>query len=244
VKYWNNHLDEHWFVAALSQQVARQPKRVLLFGKPIVLVRNAKGDVWAFEDRCPHRGAALSAGRLTANGIECPYHGWTFGDAGRCVLMPGGAADGSPIGQFRVPALKVIERDGFVWVSNADEVSFPQRVLALDPARNRFRWQTRWGAPILDAQENFLDALHTHTVHRGLVRSEDVRRPTEVTLCVQQDGFVVDYAGQSTQSGLLFRLFESPRVRERAYFSGLSVAQIEYGYANGSTNWITLYFTP
>jgi phenylpropionate dioxygenase-like ring-hydroxylating dioxygenase large terminal subunit len=143
-----------------------------------------------------------------------------------------------------VPSFRVLERDGLVWVSTSAEAKLPERVTAMDPRQQRFVQQMRWGAPIIDAEENFLDALHTHTVHPGLVRRTDMRRPVAVTLKVAGDGFCVDYAGQADQTGVLFRLFESPRVSERAYFSALSVGQIEYRYANGSAIWITLYFTP
>ncbi len=101
-----------------------------------------------------------------------------------------------------------------------------------------------WRAPILEAQENFLDALHTHRVHPGLVRRDAARRPVTVTAAAADDGFRVDYEGQSDQSGLLFRLFESRRRVERAHFSGLSVAQLEYGYAAGWSAFITLAFAP
>lgn len=239
---WNPFLHRHWFVASLSRTVTRKPKRVVLFSKPAVLVRSESGDIWAFEDRCPHRGAALSAGKRGRDGLMCPYHGWTFGAGGHCIATPG-TYESRPIGEFKVPAFEVLERDGLVWVSSTSGNALPERVIAMKPERNRFRWQTRWNAPVLDAQENFLDALHTHTVHPGLVRRAE-RRPIDVTLRVGGDGFEVEYRGQSTQSGLLFQLFESPRTRECAYFSALSVAQIEYRYANGSAIWITLYFTP
>ena len=103
MKDWSEHLDSHWFIVALSRNVTRKPQRVLLFGKPAVLVRGPQGDVWAFEDRCPHRGAALSTGRLDANGLVCPYHGWTFAGGGQCVAMPGGTPDGSPIANSKCP---------------------------------------------------------------------------------------------------------------------------------------------
>jgi phenylpropionate dioxygenase-like ring-hydroxylating dioxygenase large terminal subunit len=237
----SRYLEQHWFVVALSDQVRSRPQRVVVFGKPIVLVRSSEGSVWALEDRCPHRGAPLSAGRLQGHGIVCPYHGWTFDGDGRCTATPGAV---NPMGDFRVPAFRVLERDGLVWLTTGATARLPERVTAMNPERQRFVQQMRWGAPIIDAQENFLDALHTHTVHPGLVRQANLRRPVDVTLRVAGDGFVVDYAGQADQSGLLFRLFESPRVSERAYFSALSVGQIEYRYANGCAIWITLHFTP
>lgn len=236
-------LRKRWFAAARAKSVGKVPQRVVVFGTPIVLVRHTDGTIWAMEDRCPHRGAALSAGRLGSAGIVCPYHGWTFDGAGQCTVMPG-ARDGTPIGNVRVPIFSVVERDGLVWLSSDAANPLPDRVVAMQPTQRRFLWQTRWHAPILDVQENFLDALHTHTVHPGLVRAGSARGAVQVSLRVQGDGFVVDYQGQERQSGLLFKLFESRRASERAYFSALAVAQLEYRYANGWAIWITLHLTP
>ena len=238
-------LERSWFVAARSGAVTAQPQSVLLFGRPMVLVRN-DGVVWALEDRCPHRGAPLSAGFLNAKGLQCPYHGWTFDAHGVCRDMPGWADAVPP--QVRVPAFAVIERDGLVWVAahpmGEPGRPLPARITSLDPARRRFLWQSLWRTPVLDVQENFLDALHTHFIHPGLVRRGDARRDLRATLEVTDNGFAIDYAGQSTQSGLVFRLFESQRVSERAFFSALGVAQLEYRYANGTVIWITLCCTP
>jgi len=238
------HVRRHWFPSALSDRIRSVPQRVMLFDSPVVLVRDRGGVVLALEDRCPHRGVPLSAGGVDSNGLVCRYHGWAFGADGRCTAMPGSAADSRPLVDVRVPSFKVVERDGLVWLTHAATDALPQRVMAMNPAHNRFLWQTVWGAPIVDAQENFLDALHTHTVHPGLVRRADARRPVKVSLQVGGDGFCVDYSGQAQQSGTLFKLFESRRTRECAYYSGLSVAQLEYRYASGWAMWITLYFTP
>jgi phenylpropionate dioxygenase-like ring-hydroxylating dioxygenase large terminal subunit len=238
-------LQRSCFVVALSRTVTAQPQSVLLFGEPMVLVRN-HGVVWALEDRCPHRGAPLSAGCLNAKGLACPYHGWTFDADGICRDMPG-LADAAPP-PVRVPAFAVTEREGLVWVSKRvpgeDTRALPERIRGLDPAHQRFLWQSLWRTPVLEVQENFLDALHTHFIHPGLVRRGDARRELRATLKVADDGFVIDYAGQASQSGLLFRLFESERVSERAFASALGVAQLEYRYANGATIWITLCCTP
>jgi phenylpropionate dioxygenase-like ring-hydroxylating dioxygenase large terminal subunit len=232
----------HWFPAALSRNVRSEPQCVRLFDAPLVLVRDRSGAVLALEDRCPHRGTPLSKGRLTDRGLACPYHGWTFGAQGLCTAMPGSAGQ-APLMDVRVPCWRVVEHDGIVWLSeNAAEL--PARIVALDPTERRFLWQTCWDAPIIEAQENFLDALHTHTVHPGLVRRDGARAPVGVTLEVAGDGFVVDYTGVPEQSGILFRLFESRRTAERAYFSSLGVAQLEYRYESGWAMWITLAFAP
>jgi phenylpropionate dioxygenase-like ring-hydroxylating dioxygenase large terminal subunit len=44
----------------------------------------------AMEDRCPHKSAFLSEGRVTSTGyLQCAYHGWSFdGKDGTCVEIP------------------------------------------------------------------------------------------------------------------------------------------------------------
>ena len=39
-------------------------------------------------ERCPHRGASLSYGRVEARGIACAYHGWLFNTKGNCLETP------------------------------------------------------------------------------------------------------------------------------------------------------------
>jgi phenylpropionate dioxygenase-like ring-hydroxylating dioxygenase large terminal subunit len=41
------------------------------------------------EDKCPHRLARLSEGRISESGhLECPYHGWAFSGSGQCERIP------------------------------------------------------------------------------------------------------------------------------------------------------------
>lgn len=244
-KDWPRNIERHWFVIARSDAVQSKPARIELFGRRWAVARGADGAVLAIEDRCPHRHAPLSQGTLTAEGLRCPYHGWTFARSGSCVRIPGWPA-GDPSPDIRIPALAIAERDGLVWAAAqpVTDATLPRAIVTLDPARRRFVWQTVWGAPILEALENFLDALHTHLIHPGLVRRDSQRVPATATLTRTDDGFTVDYHGGPKQSGILYRLFESPRISERAIFSGPGVAQIEYRYANGSAVWITLCFTP
>jgi phenylpropionate dioxygenase-like ring-hydroxylating dioxygenase large terminal subunit len=46
--------------------------------------------VTALLDRCPHKAAALSEGRMTSTGyLQCAYHGWSFdGQTGACIQIP------------------------------------------------------------------------------------------------------------------------------------------------------------
>jgi len=52
------------------------PKAFELLGEPLVLWLNEKGEPAAVRDRCFHRTAKLSLGKVDQGHIYCPYHGW------------------------------------------------------------------------------------------------------------------------------------------------------------------------
>jgi phenylpropionate dioxygenase-like ring-hydroxylating dioxygenase large terminal subunit len=65
-------------------------QQVTVFDVDFVVAKISENEVIAMEDRCPHKAAALSEGRVTSSGnIQCAYHGWTFdGKTGNCVDIP------------------------------------------------------------------------------------------------------------------------------------------------------------
>ncbi len=46
-------------------------------GKAIA-VFNVDGQFFAIDDTCPHKGAPLSTGMVTATDVTCPWHGASF----------------------------------------------------------------------------------------------------------------------------------------------------------------------
>jgi len=242
---WLPSIYQQWFVAARSDALRERPLAITILQQALVLGRMRDGSLFAMEDRCPHRQVALSEGCITDAGIQCPYHGWTFGSNGKCTNIPG-LPPTAALPAISIRTITLREINGLIWVRLATdgEAEPPAFMSAAIPDATQFFWQTRWQAPVVDAIENFLDPLHTHTIHPGLVRTDGVRKPVHVSLRRTADGFIVNYEGQSAQSGLLYRLFESPRISERAIFAGAGSARIEYRYQNGSAIHITLHFTP
>jgi len=72
-----------WWPVALSHELGKQPLACQLHDLPLVLFRAEDGTPAALPDRCPHRFAPLSAGKVRDGQIECPYHGWRFAADGR-----------------------------------------------------------------------------------------------------------------------------------------------------------------
>jgi nitrite reductase/ring-hydroxylating ferredoxin subunit len=108
-----------WWPIALSEQVNDQaPLGAFYEGEPVVLYRDAQRQVRALEDRCPHRRAPLSLGRITCDGqLQCGYHGWTYdGLSGRCTAIPNLSKDERIPSHYSARPYCAAERAGFVFV--------------------------------------------------------------------------------------------------------------------------------
>ena len=64
-----------WYVAALADEVTRQPLARRLLGVPVMLYRKLDGTAVALEDRCAHRSFPLSRGTIDGDTVVCGYHG-------------------------------------------------------------------------------------------------------------------------------------------------------------------------
>jgi nitrite reductase (NADH) small subunit len=76
-------------------------------GTEAVALFRAGGEVYALENDCPHRGAALAWGEVRGTTVHCPLHAWPFDlRTGICLEFPEAA----------VRRLGVEVRGGEVWV--------------------------------------------------------------------------------------------------------------------------------
>lgn len=81
-----------WYVVANIEDVQNtEPFAVKVADKSIVLYRDTQNNIVAMDDKCAHRLAPLSLGRIEGNDIRCMYHGIKFGADGKCAEVPGQA---------------------------------------------------------------------------------------------------------------------------------------------------------
>ncbi|RJL07214.1 nitrite reductase small subunit NirD [Paracoccus siganidrum] len=65
-------------IAAL-EDIPPQGARVIRTAQGCVaLFRTADDQVFALEDRCPHKGGPLSEGIVHGSSVTCPLHNWVF----------------------------------------------------------------------------------------------------------------------------------------------------------------------
>ncbi|XVE59446.1 hypothetical protein DITRI_Ditri05aG0047300 [Diplodiscus trichospermus] len=88
---------DHWYPVSLVEDLdPALPTPFQLLGRDLVLWFDKARNEWvAFDDKCPHRLAPLSEGRIDENGhLQCSYHGWSFDGCGSCTRIPQAASQG------------------------------------------------------------------------------------------------------------------------------------------------------
>lgn len=88
---------KNWYPVAIPSLLDRtRPNPVSLLGRHLVVWVDGEGQWRCFEDRCPHRAAPLSEGKIWTEGgtqsLMCSYHGWRFDEEGHCNRIPQAAS--------------------------------------------------------------------------------------------------------------------------------------------------------
>jgi len=238
-----------WYTMAASKEVGSKPKRFLLNGLPIVTFRDSSGQSVALLDRCSHRNAPLSAGRLVAGNIECPYHGWQFDGAGECKAVPG-LCGASEHAARRVPSFACRDSQGWVWVyseADVDPDSGPYEIPFADhPEYLTIRERLEMPGPLDAVAENALDVPHTAFVHAGLFRKNKDRQPIEVVIRALDGGAEAQFIGEQRPEGLAGRIL-APQGGEVFHWDRFllpCIAQVEYRLSDRSHIIATTALTP
>jgi phenylpropionate dioxygenase-like ring-hydroxylating dioxygenase large terminal subunit len=156
-----------WYVAGWSHDIGRDPVQRMLLGEPVVLYRREDGTPIAMEDRCAHRLAPLSMGRVEGDAIRCLYHGFLFSAEGQCGEIPGQAMVPP---RTCVRAYQVCERNSWVWVWMGDPGRADPSRIAPSKALDDPAWILRGGHLDYEANyqlinDNLLDLTHLTYVH-------------------------------------------------------------------------------
>src|SRR6187551_820668 len=168
------YLRNTWYVAGFVDEIdaGRLLSRTLL-DTPLVFFRSAHGAVASLADRCPHRFAPLSKGRLCDGGatLQCPYHGLRFDSTGACVHNPH-SKSGIPKAA-RVDSYAAVERHGLLWwwagtSTLADESLIPDyREFANAPPDATIRGYLPTDCHYELLVDNILDLTHADYLHAG-----------------------------------------------------------------------------
>ncbi len=154
---WSHHFPEGGLVA-----------RTIL-GDPIVFYRKGDGGIVALEDRCCHRHAPLSRGRIEGDDLRCMYHGLKFSASGKCIEIP--QQDIIPSTAV-VRSYPVVEQDCWVWIwmgdpARADDAVIPRALNHNDPYWFMLTGELTYEANYELINDNLLDLSHLSYVHQS-----------------------------------------------------------------------------
>jgi vanillate O-demethylase monooxygenase subunit len=174
-----------WQVVAFAREIGAAPVARTICEEKVVLFRTGSGKAVALADRCPHRLAPLSAGRVVGDTIQCGYHGLCFDAQGHCVRVPG--QDTVPQ-RARVRTYPLLERHSFAWIWLGDGAlaspgTIPDVHWVDDPAWAAVTGYHHFAANYQLVNDNLLDLSHESFVHEDTIGNESVAEaPCTVTL--------------------------------------------------------------
>lgn len=163
-----NWVRNAWYVAGWSREIERDKVVArTIIDQPLALYRMTGGEAVVFEDRCCHRFAPLSLGRVEGDDLRCMYHGLKFAPDGRCIEIPGQPQIPKSACVRRYPA---IERGGWLWVwmgeaAKADEGQVPHSIALDDPGYVLKAAHLDYVADYLLIDDNLLDLSHLSFAH-------------------------------------------------------------------------------
>lgn len=147
-------------------------------GTPVLVTRDAAGELRAFLNVCRHRGAPVAEGCGTARALSCPYHAWVYRLDGTLARHHGmeGATGFDPADHALHPA-SVATWSRFVFVSpraSARALDLGPLAAAIEPysaegfvhairdvTEGAFNWKV--------LVENYSENFHTPWVHPELI---------------------------------------------------------------------------
>ena len=163
-------IPNQWYAILESNEVKlRRPVAVTRLGEKLVVWRDAQGQVTCMRDLCPHRGAALSTGKVLGDHLECPFHGFQFDASGACKIIPAnGISTPVPRG-FDAHSYPTREAHDFIWIwwgESREELTPLPFFEDIDDTFAYATFRDHWSVHYSRAIENQLDVVHLPFVHR------------------------------------------------------------------------------
>jgi phenylpropionate dioxygenase-like ring-hydroxylating dioxygenase large terminal subunit len=166
-------IPKQWYAILESNEIKKgKIVGVTRMGEQMVAWRNTRGELSVMSDKCPHRGAALSVGKLIGECIQCAFHGFEYDARGICKLVPANGRRHVPPKALHVQNYLVREAHGFVyiWWGKTRETYPP--VPWFESIGEEMVYTTlrdHWAIHYARAIENQLDVVHLPFIHHNTI---------------------------------------------------------------------------
>jgi Rieske 2Fe-2S family protein len=115
---------KQWVLVGHQSQIAKSGDYFTaeVAGESLIIVRDKRGEIHGFYNVCRHRGSRLIENRNgQSQGIQCPYHAWTYGLDGRLIGAPHmDDVPGFDKADYSLRPVSLALWEGFIFVNLAD----------------------------------------------------------------------------------------------------------------------------
>lgn len=239
-----------WYPIIPMNRLGDGPEAFTLLGQKMVLWRTETGAPAAVGDRCCHRTAQLSLGKVEKGELCCPYHGWQFNESGACTRVPQ-LSEEAPIPKtYRVEAYHCREKYGYAWVCLKEPLADIPAVPETEMPGYRViqEFYEPWRCAGLRVMENELDLAHPTFVHTTTFGSEE--HPTPDSLVIEEVPWGLHVKGllgvanpELQKKNLKMASAETVRTLEMDWFVPFTV-KLKIRYPNGLEHIIVNTMTP
>ena len=190
-----------WVFLGAESQIAKPDEFITAWiGRtPVLVMRDAAGNLGAFLNTCPHKGAQLAhTERGSAKYLVCPYHGWAFNSSGKNIDVKDRAVACYPpafdaFNHDLIPIARVGSYGGLIFGSLSPEVppladylgdvktfidiAMKQGPHGMEviPGRVSYTYRGNWKLQM----DNAMDQYHLTSVHASYMTVMDRRRKGE-----------------------------------------------------------------
>ena len=195
---------KHWYPLLPVEDIDPQKlTTATLLGIPLVIWKPISSSTYQiFLDRCPHRLAPLSEGRIDESGnLMCSYHGWEFDTEGKCKRIP--QAENPDLitkksDNFCATVYPSCQSNDLLWVwMDADSPEIAAKTdLPLSPkidASKGYVWSSMVRDLAYDWQtlvENVADPSHVPFAHHGIQGNRDRAMPIPLNIVKSTMGII------------------------------------------------------
>ena len=163
-----------WYAVLDSKEVKKNtPLFAKRLNKNLVFWRDSNNNICCIDDKCCHRGASLSHGKVYKDNIACPFHGFQFDKNGKTVMIPALGKNTEVNKNFFVEGYEVRDLYGFIWFWYGDKDKINDKIMFPDDLKDKkFSYSTikdEWHNHYTRCIENQLDVVHIAFVHSNTI---------------------------------------------------------------------------
>ncbi|MDC7242900.1 MAG: aromatic ring-hydroxylating dioxygenase subunit alpha, partial [Sphaerochaetaceae bacterium] len=161
-----------WYAILDSKEI---PKKGIIgtkrFGEKLALWRDGD-EIACIFDRCCHRGASISKGKIVNGHAQCPFHGFEYDKNGKVTLIPANGKKKEVPDRYKVNAYIAKEKYGFIWIFWGDKKENLPNIPFFEDLKSGFYYsqiKDHWPVHYTRCIENQMDVVHIPFVHHNTI---------------------------------------------------------------------------